>query len=272
MPSFSKTFSGLTPAANVVLHWRPSWDIDGDYLQYSNGIVNPNGTYTASFSYDYDVAYTWSLYYGQYGSATTYIDGGETEIVPSPKPQQTCDVSFDSNCITVTVSNLDVGDTAWFYLRETADTTGSYDSYRALSYTRSNSSDSSSKTWMEIVEYGISYTYSVIIQPNNIYLVNGAEFTIDGFEWDTYITQGMSMNTYNKRPAPVTASEWNRLVDLVNKKCNTNISHVSSGDSMIASSGGNIRVVADALGVYVNSGNIITAQFFIDLRDAVNAL
>lgn len=83
MPLFSKSYSGLTPNANVVLHWRPYWDTAGNHLQYSNETVSSSGTYTASFSYDYDEAYAWSLYYGQYGSATTLIDSGTTTVVPS---------------------------------------------------------------------------------------------------------------------------------------------------------------------------------------------
>jgi hypothetical protein len=41
---------------------------------------------------------------------------------------------------------------------------------------------------------------------------------------------------------------------------------------MVAGTGGNIRQVADALGVSVGSGWTITAQFFLDLRDKINNL
>ena len=170
--------------------------------------------------------------------------------------------------MSVTVSNLSVGDTAWFYLRETEDTTGNYDSYRELSYTRSSSSDSSSKTWTETVEYGISYTYSVIIQPSGTYLVDGEAFTLGGeFQWDTPIYEGAKMNSWQNpatghtHPAPVSADEWNRLVTLVNAKYGTSIATVSRGERMWATSGGNIRQVADALGVTVDSGDRIIAQF-----------
>ena len=74
MPSFSKTYTGLTPNAKVVFHWRKSSDTAGVNLQYSNGTTSSSGSYTASFTYDYNIEYTYSLYYGQYGSATTLID------------------------------------------------------------------------------------------------------------------------------------------------------------------------------------------------------
>ena len=102
--------------------------------------------------------------------------------------------------------------------------------------------------------------------------------TLDAeFEWDTNIATGVRMSIWqnpangNIFPAPVTASEWNRLVALVNKKCGTSIDTVSSGTRMLASSGKNVRLVADALGVAVSSGDIVTAQFFIDLADAINS-
>lgn len=196
----------------------------------------------------------------------------------APQPSQTYSVSYSKNTITVNISNLSVGDTAWFYLRETQDVSGSLPSYRALSYTRSSTSDSSSHVWTETVEYGVSYTYSIVVQPGDIYLVSGAEFTLtDGsFQWDTNIQAGAKMSTKMIQgvhyPAPVTALEWNRLVSLVNKKCGTSIAEVVSGQSMYAGDGKNVRLVADALGVSVSRGDIITAQFFLDLRDAVNSL
>lgn len=94
------------------------------------------------------------------------------------------------------------------------------------------------------------------------------------FNWDTNIASNVTMGTYVKNnkqyPAPVTAEEWNRLVDLINLKYGKTLSHVSSGDEMVAGSGGNIRLVADALGVSVNSEDGITAQFFLDLKNKIN--
>jgi hypothetical protein len=37
------------------------------------------------------------------------------------------------------------------------------------------------------------------------------------------------MNVYNNKPSPVKAVEWNKLVDLVNKKKLKSISSVSAG-------------------------------------------
>ena len=56
------------------------------------------------------------------------------------------------------------------------------------------------------------------------------------------------------------------------KKCNTSIPTVASGERMKAGTGQNVRMVADTLGVSVDSEWIITAQFFLDLRDAINIL
>jgi hypothetical protein len=351
MPVFSKTFNGLTQAAKVVFFWRPS--SDNVNSQYSNGYVNMDGSYSASFEYPYDVEYTWSLYYGHYGTATTKIDGGTVYTAspaPSPKysityrgysrvtalienlrdgdsvrmtvyygsaevgyttatadgatmslsvdkltagtkysvivlvntkslgaqnctmltPSQTYDASFGQKSITVKVFNLGVGDMATFFFRKSSE-----DDALELHYTRATSSDSSSYSWTEEVEYNVEYIYSVrITYPNKEYafLVSGQTFILDGFEWDTYIAQGVSMNMYNGKLAPVTASEWNRLVGLVNKTCGKSISSVSPGTPMMAGPGGNIRQVADALDVSVDSGDTITAQFFLDLKDKINNL
>ena len=206
----------------------------------------------------------------------------DTVTVDFPPKQQTsnptCETSFNDNQITVAVSNLKVGDTAWFYLREKEDENGSYDSYRVLSYTRSDDSDSSSISWTETVEYNISYKYSVIIQPGDIYLVEGKIFTLENslFEWTTKIYYGAKISSWqnqangNTHPAPVTADEWNRLVTLVNVKCGTSIDTVSQGERMYAGPGSKIRQVADALEVSVDNGDRITAAFFLALQDAIN--
>lgn len=84
------------------------------------------------------------------------------------------------------------------------------------------------------------------------------------FEWDTDIYAGGAMQTVGGVPAPVTAVEWNRLVDAVNRKRRTAIQHVVSGEPMTNA----VQVVAAALGVSVP--NRVTAAFFLDLRDTVN--
>lgn len=429
MPSFSKTFTGLTEAASVVLHWRPSSDTAGEYLQYSNGHVNMNGTYTASFSYDYDVEYTWSLYYGQYGSATSQIDSG-TVYTASPAPQPSFTVSHTATTATASINNLTSGDnvvfevhtyagggvvgsasgtatgssmsltvsglaaktnytaqvfvdgtsigysdfttdqgepthtitagedyvTVRFYNYLSTDTltveldgqsvsrTGngsvtisglesgtSYVGYvyangveiEVFAVTTTGTSTSSDPyifnsgmsdntgTEVFVVVYRTKSTYTASItingvskgtyacndnstiykfttEPYNVYtvvlVINGVELTTTinttpntgEFQWDTSIYKGAKMNSWqnqangNTHPAPVTAAEWNRLVTLVNAKCGTGIATVSSGERMWATSGGNIRQVADALGVAVGSGDRITAQFFLALQDAIN--
>lgn len=209
-------------------------------------------------------------------SATAYFTPKpSTPSTPSPF----CETSFDNNQITVVISNISVGETAWLYIRESDDITGSLPSYTKESYTRISSTDSSSVTWTKTVEYDISYTYSVVIQPNNIYLVDGETFTLtlgEEFNWTTDIQQWKKMEIWQHPasgymlPAPVTAEEWNRLVKIVNTKCGTNIDDVSIGEPMRAGPGGNVRQVADALGVKVDKGDRITAEFFLKLQDAVN--
>lgn len=91
------------------------------------------------------------------------------------------------------------------------------------------------------------------------------------FKWETEdIFSGNQINNYNNKPAPVKASEWNKLVNLVNMEYSKNISSVSQGEEMVASPGGNVRSVADALNVRVESGEVVTAQFFLNLETAIN--
>jgi hypothetical protein len=88
--------------------------------------------------------------------------------------------------------------------------------------------------------------------------------------WLSHPVQGNTMGTYNNSPAPVKAEEWNRLVDLINSKLSKNINTVSAGDEMNAGSGGNVKVVASALGVSVASKDEVTASFFNALKTAIN--
>lgn len=133
-----------------------------------------------------------------------------------------------------------------------------------------------------------STIYRFSAEPNKVYIVKiiinniELEATINTtlstgeFKWTTKIQQWEKMEIWQHPasgyilPAPVTAEEWNRLVKIVNTKRGTNIDDVSTGEPMRAGPGGNIRQVADALGVKVDKGYRITAQFFLDLQDAVN--
>lgn len=130
--------------------------------------------------------------------------------------------------------------------------------------------------------------YNFPAEPNNTYIVviviNGIELTAKittttstgEFQWKTKIYKDAKMNTRQNsingaiHPAPVTAEEWNILVTLVNAKRSTSIPSVSPGSMMNAAPGGNVRQVADALGVKVDKGDRITAEFFLALQDAIN--
>lgn len=263
MPSFSKTISGLTPALKVILYWRPE---SSDTADSSTGNVNMNGTYTVSFSYEYDVTYVWSLYYYEGGLATTKIDGG-TVYTETPAPTPSYSISYTHNSVTASISNLNSGDNVVFTVYNGAG--GS-----VAGSSSDTASDSSMSLSVGDLASGTYYYTTVTVNETSIgtkyfNTKNAAEF-----EWTTNIRAGEKMNTYNyagtQYPAPVTAKEWNELVDLVNTKCGTDINHVVSGAQMSAQPGGNVRCVANALGVSVNSGDRITAEFFFKLRDAIN--
>lgn len=263
MPSYTKTISNLTPALGVILYWRPE---SSDTADSSTGSVNMDGTYTVSFSYEYGITYVWSLYYYENSLATTKIDGGTVYTASPPTYSLSCGITN----VTANISNLSSGSSVVF---------------RVLNQVTGNIIGSSSGTAngasMSLTVSGLSsnttYTAQVLVDGTSI---GYTDFTTkyEEFKWDTNIYKGAKMNVWQNpangttRPAPVTAAEWNRLVSLVNQKCGTNIATVSSGKAMTASSGGNIRLVADALGVSVSGDSIVTAQFFLDLRDTVNAL
>lgn len=94
MPSFSKSWSGLTPNANICFLYRPT---SSNTAIPSNTTTSSNGTYSASFNYEYNTNYTWSLYYGHYGSLTTKIDGG-TVYEESP-PLKVTNLYFEFSSI-----------------------------------------------------------------------------------------------------------------------------------------------------------------------------
>lgn len=144
------------------------------------------------------------------------------------------------------------------------------------SNTISGTADSDNKVALTVnnLEVGTEYTAQIYVE--DVLLDDGVRFFTLFDWWKSTVLYGVTMSSYQvgdkTYPAPVTAEEWNRLVNLVNKKCGTGIIGVSRGEPMLAGSGQNIRLIADALIVPVNSKDVITAQFFLDLRDAVNAL
>jgi hypothetical protein len=94
------------------------------------------------------------------------------------------------------------------------------------------------------------------------------------FEWSTTIESGaeMTVNWSTKEVSPITAIEWNRFLDIYGLKTGTTYTHVSKGDSLSVKSGTTMRKIADNLGVDVSVGEEITAQFFIELKNALNTL
>lgn len=117
----------------------------------------------------------------------------------------------------------------------------------------------------------IGKKYSGSIRVNDVVINEEDVVFYTLFEWwKSNPVEGNTMGMYNNSPAPVTAEEWNRLVDLVNSKLSKSIAKVASGDTMDASSGGNVKVVASALGVGVESKEKVTANFFNALKNAIN--
>lgn len=88
------------------------------------------------------------------------------------------------------------------------------------------------------------------------------------FEWQSTIEKDKEMGVYQGKPAPITAEEWNILIELVNRKFGKSINRVSRGQDMLAST---INNVASEFNKSVSKNDIITANFFISLRDTVNS-
>lgn len=120
-----------------------------------------------------------------------------------------------------------------------------------------------------------TYNIKIVIRGITLTTTISTVVSTDIFEWTTNIYQWAKMASWqhpsgHTHPAPVTAEEWNRLVEIVNAKRGTDIDKVSVSTPMRAGPGGNIRQVADALGVEVDKGYRITAEFFLKLKEAVN--
>jgi hypothetical protein len=119
------------------------------------------------------------------------------------------------------------------------------------------------------LDVGKKYSGSIFVNNTAINEEDIVFYTL--FEWWlSHPVKGNTMGTYNNSPAPVKAEEWNRLVALVNSKLSKNIDTVTAGDEMNAGSGGNVKVVASALGVSVASKDEVTASFFNALKTAIN--
>lgn len=291
--SGTTSFNGLS--STVTIHARVSFTTKtivatkvtpskGQYQSLSAAeSAYPNaGNNTYYYSYEYVQGWYYVYQYNLTVEPSTYsrdvietvdVSGNITIQGTEPPTSQPSYVISDitHSSVTLTVSNLSIGDQVKCTVYLASAEIGSDSAYATGGDVSLSVIGLDSDT---------EYTITVIIV-NQSKSLGTKQFTtssvsIEGdFEWDTDIRAGAIMNTYmytgTHYPAPVTAAEWNRLVDLVNKKCGTSIGKVASGVRMYASSGGNVRRVADALGVAVDSGDIITAQFFLDLRDAVNA-
>jgi hypothetical protein len=233
---------------------NPSVDPYFVYQEFVASNVIEGAAYAVSFSYDTERGYIAAIYVNNIRVADENIEA----VLPDPPKISSTTSGYTS--ITVYIDNC--------YSSDSVSGTIGYMSGTVSYYTGGTCA-------VRFNGLSANTTYTVRIT------INGSTTTLPistqaypTFNWDTHIASNVEMGTYvkdNKQyPAPVTAEEWNRLVDLINLKYGNLLSHVSSGDEMVAGPGGNIRLVADALGVSVASGDRITAQFFLDLRTAVN--
>jgi len=119
---------------------------------------------------------------------------------------------------------------------------------------------------------GTTYTVSITINGSTTTRTVSTD-SYPVFDWDSTIEVGAEMTVVdNLTVAPVTAVEWNRLVDLVNLKTGSSHAHVAKGASFSAVDGMPVKKIANALNVSVSSTDCISAEFFKKLKNAVNAL
>jgi hypothetical protein len=121
---------------------------------------------------------------------------------------------------------------------------------------------------------GITGTVDIVVENETSKAtkqITVATLSYPTFQWTTTIKQGAEMGSYNNNPAPVTASDWNRLISYIKIKFGVEISTVQPGDELNLYVGGNVYNVAKVLGVTVTPKTTVTAEFFNKLKDAYNS-
>lgn len=235
-------------------------------LKMTGGNININETYTSNSDGSqkkWDIDVEWETNYTY--SVSVIYPNGETIVLGSD--------TFRIMAPTYSISNITTNSA----VINVFDIKAKYDvivSVGTNTETKNLTNNGDISFTFNDLSVGTEYPVEVSIGG---YSVSGKDLFYTLFDWwISIIEQGAQMPIWTDEenqktyPAPVKAVEWNRLVDLINKKKSKSISLVSAGQEMKASNGGNIRQVADALGVSVESKKRITAQFFLDLKTAIN--
>lgn len=211
----------------------------------------------AVFTYDPARGYVASIYVNGVLVNSRTIDA----IVDNPPQIESVSPSYRS--ITVWIGNASTSDSISIYYFS-----GSTKIYGSVYFYSGNRASAS----IDGLSPGVSYTLYVVINGSTSQIVQST-LSYPVFEWDSDVSAGAQIPFDNteKKAAPVTAAEWNRLVGYVNLKCGTSIGNVSQGEEMNLYEGGNVWRVAQALGVAVTPKSAVTAKFFNDLRDRYNS-
>lgn len=225
-------------------------------------------SYTMS---DTEPHWYWFLYDETRGYvAAVYVNGVLAErktidpiVIPNVKIDK---VVTDYTSITIYFSNTNSGDNlrVCYYVDETTIHDAS------ISYYQDGTARAQFNGLTSDKNYAI-YVYADDVMIDKLYYSTNA---YPEFQWSTTIERGaeMALNWNAKEVSPITAEEWNRFLDIYSLKKNITYPHVSKGDEFSVVNGATPKKIADDLGVGVAVGTEITAQFYIDLMNALNAL
>lgn len=200
--------------------------------------------------------------------AAVYVNGVrvvDRTIAPVVFPEVTIE-RIDTNYRSISIYLANVIDV--YGISAYINTTGGTSSSASITYYN----DNTARVYFDELRAGTLYSISIYDDDSLVSEITISTLSYPTFEWDTTIAAGVSMVVNGRNISPITAVEWNRFLDLYNLKKNTTYSHVSKGDTFSVKTGTTPRIIADDLGVEVHSVEHIKAQFFIDLKNALNAL
>lgn len=239
--------------------WISNPNIDPYYV-YDKYTASSSDPHEYSFMYDVSRGYVAAIYVNGSLAARRTIDPVE---VPSISID---DVIVRYHTITIYFSNASQNDHINVYIH-----LGAYTTHTAeVTY----SNDGTAIARFEGLTAGTLYEISVYVAGMLFDELSYSTEAYPSFQWDTTIESGaeIAVDWSTKEVSPITATEWNRFLDIYGLKTGTTYTHVSKGDSLSVKSETTMRKIADNLGVDVSVGEEITAQFFIDLKNALNEL
>lgn len=256
--SITVTVSNLGVGDTAMLILRKSSDENMMVEEYLRETSSHAPSCSLTKEVEYDVWYTYSVRITYSNGENVFLVSGEEFIIEFPLQAAYSLTAKTTSSVTVEVVGVKSGSTV--RLDVVSNTVQSV----------SGTAGSDNKVTLTVNNLDVGTAYTAMVYVSSAPIDNGLKF-FTLFDWLlSTVQQGVMMGSYQQRPAPVTAQEWNRLVGLVNTMCNKAISTVSAGEEMVGGSGGNVRLVADALGVSVASGDRITAKFFLDLKNRIN--